>query len=521
MRYSQAVDDFARTVLAACAAGAVVSCASTAVNLAPPRADRPWAPQTTQDGELRPSPADKTPAKDARDYALPTNERLAELTPPANVDAAHPYSLAELIDIAQSQNPLTQVAWNAARDAALEVGIARSAYLPRLTASVVGGFQGATGNQNTSGVPNLSGSDTSNRTVSGAISALGLQWLLFDFGERAALLDAAKQISVASNIEFTAAHQQVAYAVTITFYMHAAAAQRVAMVEKALANAREVEAAGDLRLQQGQGTAVDVAQARQATAQAELRLVQAKGAAESTYYDLVGAMGISPRTRLRIADVSGRSISAGSIELTETAIEAAIARRPDVLAAYAYAKAAEAGVGATRAEFLPKLFLSGNVAYSVGDLSLTTIPAVGQELPTVNLSGTHFSGTVIGGISVPIYDGGVRSAHHERAKNHSASAKATLRQTREQSVRQIVVADNSLRTSLALFASASVLVDAAETTFAAALAAYRSGVGTITVANTAESSLLDAQIAKVDAYSAAQVAAATLAFATGAITKGH
>jgi outer membrane protein TolC len=522
MGSSRTADLLARALLAAGTASVLFGCASSSVNLAPPRPDRPWAPKTTGEGEIRPSKGEG-PAG-ARSYVLPANERLPELTTPPSVDSTHPYSLPELIDIAQSQNPLTQVAWNAARDAALAVGIARSTYLPKLTATVVGGFQGTTGSQTQSatGVPivgSVSGNGSNRNSASGAISSVGLQWLLFDFGERGALVDAAKQLSVASNVTFTAAHQQVAYAVTINFYAHAAAVQRVAMVEKALANAKEVEAAAALRLQQGQGTAVDLAQARQATAQAEMRLVQATGSAQSSYYELLGAMGISPRTRLRIADVSGRPMLPDSIELTERAIDEAIARRPDVLAAYATAKAAEAGAHATSAAFLPKLFVAGNVAYSVGELSLTTIPAVGQlGEPTVNLSGTQFSGVVIGGISVPIYDGGVRSATHEQAKNRVASANATLRQTREQSVRQIVVADSALRTSLALFASASAVVDAADTTFNAALESYRSGVGSITVATIAESGLLDARIAKTDAYSAAQIAAATLAFATGAIT---
>lgn len=38
---------------------------------------------------------------------------------------------------------------------------------------------------------------------SGSASAVSLQWLLFDFGQRAALVDAAKQGSVIANIAFT------------------------------------------------------------------------------------------------------------------------------------------------------------------------------------------------------------------------------------------------------------------------------------------------------------------------------
>jgi outer membrane protein len=79
-----------------------------------------------------------------------------------------------------------------------------------------------------------------------------------------------------------------------------------------------------------------------------------------------------------------------------------------------------------------------------------------------------------------------------------------------------VVADNALRTSLSALEADHTLVRAAETTFDAALTSYRSGVGSVTVATLSESNLLDARIAEVDAYCAVQIAAATLAFATGA-----
>jgi outer membrane protein TolC len=59
------------------------------------------------------------------------------------------------------------------------------------------------------------------------------------------------------------------------------------------------------------------------------------------------------------------------------------------------------------------------------------------------------------------------------------------------------------------------LVQAAQTTFDAALGAYRHGVGSITDVTVAETQLLLARNAQSDAHSAALTAAATLALATG------
>ena len=44
-------------------------------------------------------------------------------------NVATPYTLPELIDIAQTNNPTTRNAWNDARDAALTAGIAESTFL--------------------------------------------------------------------------------------------------------------------------------------------------------------------------------------------------------------------------------------------------------------------------------------------------------------------------------------------------------------------------------------------------------
>src|SRR5260370_19533253 len=50
----------------------------------------------------------------------------------ATIDPAHPYTLAELIDIAERNNPHTRIVWERARQRADELGVARSAYYPIL-----------------------------------------------------------------------------------------------------------------------------------------------------------------------------------------------------------------------------------------------------------------------------------------------------------------------------------------------------------------------------------------------------
>jgi outer membrane protein len=265
-----------------CAIAAVLSsvwlagCATSALDMAPDRPDRPWVPATTETGEIIAGEYQAPPTVEG--YVLPANPALGRVPMPPGVDAARRYSLSELIDLAESSNPATRIAWNDARRAALAAGVAESAFLPNITASAIGGYQGSNGHETALGT-----GFSSNQSLDGTVSALSLQWLLFDFGQRAAVVDAAKQGSVISNIAFTAAHQQLIYGITLAFYHHAAAQARLTTAAQSLKNAREVQAAAEDRYKHDIGTVTEVAQARQGTAQANLSMVQATGGAEDAY----------------------------------------------------------------------------------------------------------------------------------------------------------------------------------------------------------------------------------------------
>src|SRR5262245_60119931 len=73
-------------------------------------------------------------APDLRDYT-----RALKATEAPLIDASQRYGLPELIDLAQRVNPETRVAWEAARRAALAVGLVESEYFPALALSALGG----------------------------------------------------------------------------------------------------------------------------------------------------------------------------------------------------------------------------------------------------------------------------------------------------------------------------------------------------------------------------------------------
>ncbi len=494
----------------------LASCATSALDMAPERPDRPWTPATTADGEI--IAGERGVSNGAGGFVLPANPALAVVTPPPAVDHTKVYTLADLIDLAELNNPTTRIAWNEARRVALAAGIAQSLYLPQITAGALTGYQDSNGARSSVASQGFN----NNQSLNGIVSAASMQWLLFDFGERIAVIDAAKQASVVSNVAFTEAHQQVIYAVALAFYANSAAQARLATANQSFKNAQAVQAAAEDSYHHGVGTVTEAAQGQQGTAQAKLALVQATGGAQDAYLALLTAIGISPMTKIKVADVSGRKLSTSSAAPVEKIIADALARRPDVQGAYAAQKASIAKVHAAEAEFMPKVFVTANGTYSEGNLNVTAIPSAGELPPTLNLNGGRFGGTqltgsVFAGVAVPVYDAGIRAAILEQAREGADSAAARLDRIRQDAVRQIVLADNTLRTSLSAYAASQSLAAAAQKTFDSALAGYRSGVSSITELNLAQTQLLQAKNASSDAHSAALSAAATLALATGAL----
>ncbi len=448
-----------------------------------------------------------------KDFILPANPKAAIL-PKSRVPLTedHEYTLPELIDIAEREHPETRVAWETARNAALGAGIASSTYLPRVTAHVIGGYQGSTGDSSSFGFTTR---DSAN--VGGTVSALSFEWLLFDFGGRRNIVDAAQRISDSSTIAFTGAHQRVIYAVSLAYYAYAAAIQRRKANEDSLVNAKEIELAANARYKAGEGTVLETSQTRQLAAQSQLALVQAQGSEEDTYAALLTAMGVSPLEKIRIARIEPHPLSHEDLVPVDQIVQSALERRSDVLAAYSATQASDSSIKAAEAQNRPKIFLAGTGAYVSGQLGLTAIPPIGGQLPTLNISGNHWNSTILLGLSIPIFDGNQRANTIQQAKNNSEKARATLDEVRLNAVREIVSAQNSLKTSLEANEAALALESAAKTAYDAALDSYKQGVGTVTATVATQTQLLQARLAADDAYNSALSAAATLAFATGAL----
>lgn len=487
------------------------------------------APETA----MTPAPESAAPARPVAgpDFGLRPDPSIPiDLARPA-IDPRRTYSLPELIDIAQMANPATRSAWQRARQAAIAIGAVEATYLPMISADVIAGYQ-----RSSQAVPGLSvdsftqpgTSVTQNGqpaaviipsgtvTVEGSqvLPAVSVKWLLFDFGGRAADLEAARHVSTAANVSFNGTHQKLIFEVASAFFAHSAARTQLGIARDTVSAARLTLEAANARQGRGIATVIEVAQARQQLAQAEFGLTQSQGLTRDTYRSLLQAMGVAPTTEIRVQDISGRPLPRVPPVNLDRLVEASLRRRPDIQAAFARVRADQAGIARARSEFLPRVALAGNVGQHIGQYSISDSRL--GTLTRVNPNSTNAS--VMLGLTMPLFDGGLRDARLRVAEAQAAAATHDLATLQNNAARQIVTTYDTLRTSLAGHAAASELTRAAQVTSTAALEYYRNGLGTLTEATAAQTALLQARLARAKAHSDALTAAAGIAFATGLLT---
>jgi len=195
----------------------------------------------------------------------------------------------------------------------------------------------------------------------------------------------------------------------------------------------------------------------------------------------------------------------------------ALSRRTDVLSAFAAKQVTLANLEAKQAEFKPSVFVTAAVAQSTGGVNLSAFPAIGTHAISTDLSGARRNAGLFVGVNLPLYDGGMRKTSMSKARIEVESAEIRLTRVREEAVRQIISNRNALQTSLSAYTAAQSLMLATQTTFDAALAAYRSGVGSITELTLTQTQMLQAKNAVSDTYNGTLAAAASLALSTGGI----
>ena len=438
------------------AAIALASCVNAPPSIsgapaAPPAPDAYWTPPRGQG--LTPAEAPGVPAVAA---------------PLAQAALQH-LSLADAVDFALKNNPVTQISWAQARAAAELYGSSRGALFPDLSLSAV-----ATKERQ----PNVADHTQFAPSVS-------LTYLLFDFGGRSGSIEAARQTAIAADLTHNTTVQNTILLVeSSVFNFLGTRAQRDAervTLDEATTNLASAEE----RHRVGFATIADVLQAQTARAQEQLNLESLDGQLQVARGSLAAAMGLPANANFEVPDMpapdstSVRSVS----QSVDTLIDVAVRNRPDLAAAHAQAEQASAQLRVARSAAFPSLGFSGNSGYANSNM-----PVYAGRNYTLNF-----------GVSIPVFNGFSYQYDVRAATEQLNAANARTAATRQQIILDVFTSYYALQTAAERVHTSTDLLASASESERVARGRYTEGVGSIVDLLIAQSALASARAQAVAA----------------------
>jgi len=450
---------------------------------------------------VAPAPSAPWRSPDLRGYTS-----VLKTAEPSLINAEKRYSLGELIDLAQRLNPETRVAWEAARQAAIGVGIVESTYLPVLALTAIGGYQ----SEAFPAPKDVAPSGFFRADLEQVFPTLNLHWLLLDFGRRGSAMDGARERLLAANLGFNRKHQEIIFRVQRAFFALTSLRAKIAVAQSSVDSAHAVRESAEEQLRNGLATLQDVSLARQQEAQAAFDLEDVLARERDAQVALAESIGIPPTTPVQITEFSALPAPAALEESVDKVIDQALEKRPDLIAKVAALRGKEAEGRRARAAYFPTLSLVSNVNTIAGRVKIT-----GGNQPTGWFSAAEPSYGVGLALEWNIFEGGATRRRVELAEAERRAAEDEVTAARDQAIREVWKAYTDVRLAIRRLDVAAALVDASRKSYEATLESYRNGLGTLIDLLAARRELSRALFIEVDTRVQLLNASAALAFATG------
>ncbi len=413
------------------------------------------------------------------------------------VDESKVYTLAELIDLAQSHNPETRVAWEEAKSKAASLGIARSAYYPTLTAVALAA---------TLRTATLIGEYFHRQTEGVFEPTLHVDYLVFDFGERSGAVDVAKANLLIANLQFNDTHRKLIFDVSSAYYRLLNAKGQREAAEVSLKNAQTVEEDAQNRLTNGLATRPDVLEATAARTQSDYDLQAAVGAEDIAHGDLASAMGLPAETEFQVEDIHKLPAPTEMADSVDKEIDRAFAQRPELMEQIARIRTAEGKIKQAHSAYVPRIGFSGD-----GGLAR----AYGQQ----DLYPGHYAQGEVWSVGVQakwtLFDGGRREHEVTEAKAEKRAAEAGIDALRDKIGDEVWTAYANMKTALRQQQAAAALLSASEQSYDAARESYGYGIRSQIDVISAQKALAQARSEEILARSQLLLQVANVAFRTG------
>lgn len=398
-------------------------------------------------------------------------------------------SLSALTEHALRERPESRAAW-----------FAIQAEAARLDAAKAGNWPTLTGQLNFTQSKGLSSSGSSVPTLHRYGPSLSLAYVLYDFGARAAGIEAQRYQLIATllgnnrTLQDTIAQVETAY-----FSLLAAGAQVGAQAQQEAALRASLDAV-DMRLRGGLASRADQLRARAALAEATLARQAAERDRAKAESVLKQAAGIAQTQALSLDWETLPPPALDTSILLADLLAEAERQRPDLQSLQAAAARARAEAERARAARWPSLSLAANTGrtfFLEDDRQPSTTYSVGVNL------------------SIPIFDGGRLNAEARAAELDAERFQAQAATQREAVALEVAQAYQDMRHAQAAREGVTIQFDSASESAKAAEARYKAGVGSLLELLTAQADLSRARLAQVQADSDWQTAFSRLNHALG------
>ncbi|WP_223265587.1 TolC family protein [Pseudomonas chlororaphis] len=408
-----------------------------------------------------------------------------------------PLPLVEAVERILCHEPAVRQAWAQAIAQAAQVGIKRSAYLPRLDGQLGAGV-GYSDVERSGGRGSNSGA---RRTRNGDMT---LSWILFDFGRREASLSGAQQLLLAANAHQQAVLQDTFFQAVQIYYQAQAGRRRLTASEQVLALARKNFEAADAKYKAGTVALSDQLQAQTALSRANLRQVRERGELEKLLGTMALRMGLTPNKSLRIENGSSTLPDTTFITSVDELLAIARDEHPALIAAQARVRAAEASVEESRAYGRPSIALTANIRQAQNGQSTALGSDIRQNDRSIGLQ-----------LSIPLFHGFERTYQVRDAQARVTAGMADLADARQRVSLDVWTYYQVLRTETQSLLRTAEIEDQSRQALMVIRGRYQSGVGSMTELLNAMSAFVDAQELHIDALNGWQIARLGLASSLG------
>ncbi|BBI99634.1 protein CyaE [Ferrigenium kumadai] len=386
-------------------------------------------------------------------------------------------NLFDVVNLALCNNPQTREVWASSRVQAAQVGVSKGSYFPAVSLS-------ASGNRNSPG--------TNQRTL-----GLTLSYLLYDFGARAANLESARQLLAAASSTQDSTVQVVFLSAVQAYYQTQATQAALDATREAERAAKGSFDAAEARYLAGSATPADKLQAQTAYSQATLNRITAEGTQKKTGGTLANIIGLDANRSVTLAAANSETVPPDFDRDVNALIDEAKRQRPDLIAAEAQVKAAEASADAARAAGKPSISLTASTTQA-------------------NSAGITSHGSSLGvNLSVPLFSGFAPTYRVRAAEAQVEAQQAQMERVRSQVALDVWNAYQNLITATQSLRTTADLLHSAEQSERVALGRYQAGVGSILDVLNAQSALASARQQRIQSMLDWNIGRATLAQAMG------